>query len=146
MATTQLRLRGVTLLHLAAATLSAVPLLFLTWQVAVLHRVLRQPALFAFAALIAALPWLSRALARSAYRAKFDDVAVHVRGEALPYKTITAVTVEKTARRHVLTLARGQTVTLQLVLWDAFAGRLEPRDALAKKLADHGHSIDGGTG
>jgi hypothetical protein len=28
-----------------------------------------------------------------------------------------------------------------LVLRDAFAGRLEPRAALARKLAEHGHPI-----
>jgi len=51
-----------------------------------------------------------------------DDVAVHVRGEALPYKTIRSVRVERTPRRHVLHLVRAEDIQLRLVLWDAFAG------------------------
>ena len=96
----------------------------------------RVPSLMAgLSALVALLPWLSRAAARASYRAKCDDIAVHVRGEALPYKTISAVRVERSPRRDVLHLERGQTVRLELVLRDAFAGRLAPLDQLKKKLA-----------
>src|SRR5262249_7314329 len=139
--TTQLRLRGVMLPQIVVAIVSAVPLVYLSWQVLVRHLILKQPLLFLFAAMVAALPWLSRAAARATYRAKFDDVAVHVAGEAMPYKTITAVRVEKSLRRHILVLQRGNTATIRLVLWDAFAGRLEPRELLANKLAAHGYKI-----
>jgi hypothetical protein len=140
MATVRLRLRGVTVLHSISAAVAASPLAFVGWQVLVRHAHLSAP-LIAFAAAAALLPWLSRALARASYRAKCDDVAVHVRGEALPYKTITEVRVERNARRRTLHLRRGETVELELVLWDAFAGRLEPIDELASRLAAHGKPI-----
>jgi hypothetical protein len=139
--TTQLRLRGVTAPQIAAAIVSAVPLVYLSWQVLVRQLVLKQPLLFLFAAMVAALPWLSRAAARAAYRAKCDDVAVHVAGEAMPYKTISEARVEKSARRHVLVLRRSNTSSMQIVLWDAFAGRLGPIEHLQRKLAEHGHPI-----
>src|SRR5205807_1149863 len=97
------------------------------------------PLLWGLSAAVALLPWLSRAAARATYRVKCDDIAVHVRGEALPYKTITAVTVEKSARRTVLRLERGETVELVLILRDAFAGTLEPWDELRARLEQHGH-------
>jgi hypothetical protein len=140
MATTQLRLRGVTPAHLVVAAISAAPLGWFVWRAAVHHAVV--PLSFVgLAAVAALLPWLSRFAARASYRAKCDDVAVHVRGEALPYKTITNVRVQKNARRKVLVLERGETTTLVLILWDAFAGRLQPYDVLAKKLAEHGKAI-----
>src|SRR5262245_19959464 len=114
--TQQLRLRGVTVPQIVAAMVSVVPFVYLSWQVLVRHMMLKQPLLFLFTAMVAALPWLSRAAARASYRAKFDDIAVHVAGEAMPYKTITAVSVEKTARRHILVLQRGNTATIRLVL------------------------------
>ncbi|HZS42176.1 MAG TPA: hypothetical protein VFF06_35345 [Polyangia bacterium] len=140
MATVPLRLRGVTPLHVGAAAVAASPLGFAAFQVLVRHARLSWP-LLGVAAAAALLPWLSRAAARASYRAKCDDVAVHVRGEALPYKTITAVRVERTARRATLYLQRGETVTLELVLWDAFAGRLEPIAELEHRLEASGHPI-----
>jgi hypothetical protein len=140
MATVPLRLRGVTPLHLGAAVVAACPLGFAGFQVLVHHARLSAP-LLAFAAAAALLPWLSRAAARASYRARCDDVAVHVRGEALPYKTITEVRVARSLRRHTLHLRRGETVELELVLWDAFAGRLEPLDELSHRLASSGHPI-----
>jgi hypothetical protein len=91
----------------------------------------------AVCALLALLPWLWRAWARTAYRAKCDDIAVHVKSEALPYKTIKELRVDKTRRRTTLRLIRAEDIQLRLVLWDAYAGRLEPLDVLRKRLAEH---------
>jgi len=139
LATVNLRLRGVTPLHLGAAAVSAAPAAYCAVLLA-RHAPVGVP-LVALSFAVALLPWVSRALARASYRAKCDDIAVHVRGEALPYKTITDVAVERSARRHVLRLKRGETVELALVLWDAFAGRLEPLDELAKRLEAAGRPI-----
>jgi hypothetical protein len=136
--TTQMRLRGVTAAQVVAALISAAPLGYLLYLAA--FRQLQVPSLLeGGAAVVALLPWLSRAVARASYRAKCDDIAVHMRGEAVPYKTITSVRVERGPRRDVLIIERGQTVKLELVLRDAFAGRLKPLDHLRKKLADVGH-------
>jgi hypothetical protein len=140
--TTQMRLRGVTVPHLIAAAISAAPLGYLLY-LAVARQLQVSSLMSAAAAVVALLPWLSRGAARASYRAKCDDIAVHVRGEAVPYKTITAVRVESGPRRDLLIIERGQTVRLELVLRDAFAGRLRPLDHLKKKLADVGHPIQG---
>jgi hypothetical protein len=138
--TTQMRLRGFTLPQVIAALISLSPLGYLLFLAAARHA--RVPQLFAgAAAVVALLPWLSRAAARATYRAKCDDIAVHVRGDAIPYKTITEVSVERGPRRDVLHIHRGETIHLELVLRDAFAGRLHPLDHLKKKLADVGHPI-----
>jgi hypothetical protein len=140
MATINLRLRGVTPMQGVMAALAAYPLGMIGYELAVKHAPLT-PSLAALAVAVAGLPWASLALARATYRAKCDEIAVHVRGEALPYRTITDVRVERTPRRVTLRLRRGETVELQLVLWDAFAGRLQPLDELARRLAAHGHPI-----
>jgi len=140
MATFQLRLRGSTPLHLAAAAISATPLAFVTYQVVVHQAILSTPLVLLSGAVLL-LPWLSRSLARASYRAKCDEVAIHVRGEALPYRTITSAVVERSSRRTVLRLQRGETLELQLILRDRFAGTLEPFDELARRLATHGHPI-----
>src|SRR5262249_3801774 len=93
------------------------------------------------ALVVAAMPWLSRAAARAGYRARCDEIAVHVRGEALVYRTITEVAIERSRRRVVLRLRRGVDVELALVVWDAFAGHLEPLDELTRRLAAHGHPV-----
>jgi hypothetical protein len=136
--TYQMRLRGITPLHLGAALISAGPLGYLLFLTAA-RQVAVQPWLAGVAGFVALMPWLSRAAARATYRAKCDDIAVHVRGEAVPYKTITSVQLEAGPRRDVLIIERGQTVRLELVVRDAFAGRLSPLDHLKKKLAEHGH-------
>ncbi len=143
MATVQLRLKGATPLHLAAATISALPILFIDYQL-MAHHAHPTLALWLLSGAVAFLPWISRAMARSAYRAKCDEVAVHLRGEALPYKTISEVRVEKNFRRTVLHLKRSETIELQLVLADAFAGRLEPFVELDRRLREHGLEIRGG--
>ena len=141
MATVPLRLRGITAPQIAVAIVSAAPAGFLAYNVLTRHVQPSTPLmLLSFA--VALLPWLSRAAARASYRAKCDDVAVHVRGEALPYKTITAATVEKSARRTILRLSRGETVELVLTLRDAFAGTLEPWDELRARLEKHGFSVE----
>jgi hypothetical protein len=140
MATFQLRLRGTTPLHFAAAAISAMPLGFVTYQVIVHQAILSTPLVLLSGAVLL-LPWLSRAAARASYRAKCDEVAIHVRGEALPYRTITNVVVERSPRRTLLRLQRGETIELQLILKDAFAGRLEPFEELARRLATHGHVV-----
>jgi hypothetical protein len=138
--TVQMRLRGVTFAHIVAALIAAAPLGQLLYIAVVRH--VHAPAWWGgVAALVALLPWLSRAAARASYRAKCDDIAVHVRGEAVPYKTITSVRVESSPRRDLLIIERGQTVKLELVLRDAFAGRLAPLDQLKNKLAAVGHPI-----
>jgi len=130
-------------MHALVAAFSTAPLAFVGWQVARGLPVAKVSLLLVGAVVAAALPWLSWAAARASYRAKVDDVAVHVRGEAMPWRTITAVTVEKTARRTLLRLTRGETSEIVLVLSDAFAGRLEPRDALAAHLAERGWLLEG---
>ncbi len=138
--TTQMRLSGVTVPQLVAAIISAAPLGYLGFLWGVRHTQL--PSLLMLLALVAALlPWLSRAAAHATYRAKCDDIAVHVRDEALPYRTITAVHVERGLRRDILHLERGETVRLELVLRDAFAGRLKPLDQLKQKLAERGFTF-----
>lgn len=142
MATVQLRLRGVTPIHLTVAAVAAAPLASVAYLAMVRHVVVPF-SLVGLAALGALLPWLSWLAARVSYRAKCDDIAVHLRGEALPYKTLTEVRVIRSPRRTVLVLRRGETVELRLVLRDLFAGRLEPYDELAHRLAQHGHPIPG---
>jgi hypothetical protein len=136
--TYQMRLRGITPLHLGAALISAGPLVYLLYLTAARHASV-PAALAGVAGFVALMPWLSRGVARATYRAKCDDIAVHVRGEAVPYKTITSVRLETGPRRDLLIIERGQTVRLDLVIRDAFAGRLSPLDHLKKKLAEHGH-------
>jgi hypothetical protein len=131
----------VTPLHLLSSLVSALPLGYVVFLAAFRH-VQPSEILIALSAVVALLPWLSRAMARAAYRAKCDAVAVHVRGEALPYKTIREVKIERTPRRTILRLVRSETIALDLVLKDAFAGRLEPRAELARRLAEHGHVLD----
>lgn len=143
MATVNLRLSGVTPLQLAVSAVAAFPFGYTAVEF-VRHPGAISPTLLALAGAAALLPWLSRAAARASYRAKCDEVAVHVRGEALPYRTITEVSLEKSARRTVLRLKRGVTVELHLVLSDAFAGRLQPIEALSRRLAEHGHPIPKG--
>lgn len=145
MATTALRLRGITPAHAVSAAIAALPIAWVAWKAGVSHAVVPAP-LAAMCAAAALVPWISRMLARASYRAKCDDIAVHVRNESLPYKTITEVLIERTPRRRILRLRRGESIELQLILWDAFAGRLQPIDVLAKKLAEHGRPIPDGDG
>jgi hypothetical protein len=140
MATVNLRLTGVMPLHALAAAVSAWPIAYVGWLAAARHAAVGTTLVLG-SAVVAVLPWLSRAVARTTYRAKCDEVAVHVRGEALPYRMITSLSVEKNARRTTLTIHRGETVRIELVLRDAFAGRLEPLDELVRRLAAHGHNL-----
>lgn len=141
MATTQLRLKGTTGPHLVTAAISALPIFYIDYQMMARHA---RPAmlLWTVAAAVALLPWISRAIARATYRAKFDDIAVHVRSEALPYKTIKEAKVVRTARRATLHLIRTDEIRLELVLNDAFAGHLEPLRDLKTKLREHNLEID----
>jgi len=140
MATVRLRLRGLTVRHAVAAGISALPAAYVAFQVGARHAHPTVP-LIALSIAVAFLPWLSRGAARATYRAKCDDVAVHVRGEALPYKTIKELRVVSTSRRRVVHLIRSEEIWLELVLWDAFAGRLEPFDELRRHLSAHGHDL-----
>ncbi len=137
--TVQLRLRGLMPGHLVMSLVAALPIARIGYATAVqqLPYPTRQPLMTAVCALLAILPWLWRAFARAAYRAKCDDIAVHVRGEALPYKTIKELRVERTRRRTTLHLIRSEDIQLALVLWDAYAGRLQPLDVLRQRLAAH---------
>jgi hypothetical protein len=141
MATVQLRLRGATPMHLVSAAISAFPIVYIDYQLFV-HHARPTLALWMLSGAVAVLPWISRAIARATYRAKCDDVAVHVRGEALPYKTITSIRLTRTPRRTTLHLIRSETIQLQLVLRDAFAGRLEPIAELDTRLRTHGHNLN----
>ncbi|MGZ3407196.1 MAG: hypothetical protein ACXVAN_12175 [Polyangia bacterium] len=142
--TVQLRLRGLMPGHLLMSLVAAVPIGRIAYATIVQHLPYptRQPLMTAVCAALALLPWLWRAYARNAYRAKCDDIAVHVRGEALPYKTIKEARVERTRRRTTLHLVRAADIQLSLVLWDAYAGRLQPLDVLRKRLADHGLTFE----
>jgi len=140
----QLRLRGITAMQVAVAIVAAAPLGFLAYLSFARHSeaALRSPLLLALCAGGALLPWLSRALARSSYRAKCDDIAIHVRAEALPYKTIKELRLERTARRVTLHLVRSADIELVLVLRDAYAGRLQPIEVLRERLAKNGLKLD----
>ncbi len=141
--TVQLRLRGLTPLHAINAAVSAAPLVLLGYYVLWRRAPLASGTLLlGAAAAVALLPWLSRAVARASLRAKCDDVAVHVRGEALPYKTIREVRVARTPRRTLLHLVRSEDIEIVLVLRDAFAGHLEPLATLKERLAKHGLTFD----
>ena len=142
--TVQLRLRGLMPGHLLMSVVAAVPFARIAYATFAQHLPYptRQPLMTAIAALLALVPWLYRAWARSRYRAKCDDIAVHVRGEALPYKTIKEARVDKTRRRTTLHLVRSEDIQLSLVLWDAYAGRLDGRDVLRERLAAHGLRFD----
>ncbi len=137
--TVQLRLRGLMPGHLLMSLVAAVPIARILYATFVQHLPYptREPLMTAVCAALAVAPWLWRAWARTAYRAKCDDIAVHVKGEALPYKTIKELRVEKTRRRTVLHLIRSEDIELRLVLWDAYAGRLQPLDVLRQRLAEH---------
>lgn len=142
--TVQLRLRGLMPGHLLMSLVAAVPAARIAYATFVQHLPYpsRQPLMTAVCATLALLPWLWRAFARASYRAKCDDVAVHVRGEALPYKTIKELRVEKTRRRTLLHLVRSADIQLTLVLWDAYAGRLQPLDVLRERLAAQGLTFE----
>jgi hypothetical protein len=142
--TVQLRLRGLMPGHLVMSLVAAVPAARIAYATAVQHLPYptRQPLMTALCALLALLPWLWRAYARAAYRAKCDDIAVHVRGEALPYKTIKELRVERARRRTTLHLVRSEDIQLTLVLWDAYAGRLQPLPILRERLAAHGLTFE----
>jgi hypothetical protein len=144
MSTVQLRLRGLMPGHLLMSVVAAVPIGRIAYATVVQHLPYpsQQPLMTALCALLALLPWLWRAIARAGYRAKCDDVAVHVRGEALPYKTIKEARVERTRRRTTLHLIRSEDIQLALVLWDAYAGRLEPLSALRERLKAHGLTFE----
>ncbi len=137
--TVQLRLRGLMPGHLLMSLVAAVPIARILYATFAQHLPYptREPLMTAVCAALAVAPWLWRAWARTAYRAKCDDIAVHVKGEALPYKTIKELRVEKTRRRTVLHLIRSEDIELRLVLWDAYAGRLQPLDVLRQRLAEH---------
>ena len=130
-------------MQLVSAGLSLLPLGYVGYQVwgRGLGLSARTAPLVAIAVGVALLPWVSRLIARANYRASFDDLAVHFRGQAIIYKTITDVTIEKTARSTLLTLRRDDIAEMTLILRDAFAGRLEPWEPLRQKLRDHGHDV-----
>jgi hypothetical protein len=138
--TVQLRLRGVMPRQLISALVTLAPLGYLGWLTVVRHSPLvrAQPSLLLLCVAAALLPWVSLLLARASYRVKCDDIAVHVRGEALPYKTIKELRVERRPRRTILHLVRSADIEISLVIYDAFAGRLEPLSVLRERLAAHG--------
>jgi hypothetical protein len=142
--TVQLRLRGMMPRQLISAAIAAAPLVYVGWLAVVRHSPLlrAQPSLLALCAAAAALPWVSLWIARATYRVSCDDVAVHLRGEALPYRTIREVRVERTARRVTLHLVRAEDIQLRIVLRDAFAGRLEPIAVLRERLGRHNLTFD----
>jgi hypothetical protein len=142
--TVQLRLRGLMPGHLVMSVVAAVPIARIAYATVVQHLPYptKQPLMTAICALLAFLPWLYRAYARTAYRAKCDDIAVHVRGEALPYKTIKELRVERGRRRTTLHLVRSEDIQLRLILWDAYAGKLQPLDVLRERLAKNNLTFD----
>lgn len=142
--TVRLRLRGLTPGHGFMAAVSAIPIVKILYLM-VVERVpvaAHSPGLVAIAALLALLPWLWRGLARGLHQAKCDEVAVHVRGEALPFKTLRSLRLERKRRRTILHLVRSEDLQLSLVLWDAYAGRLQPLDPLRERLAKVGLTFD----
>jgi hypothetical protein len=142
MASTQLRLRGVTGLQLAVATASLAPLGYVAYTVIVKQvAVANLQLLGGLSLLVALLPWLSRGMARANYRASVDDIALHFRGEALPFRAVKAVHVHRSWRRTLLQLERSETIEMWLLLEDAFAGKLAPLDALISRLEKAGVDV-----
>jgi hypothetical protein len=137
--TVQLRLRGLMPTHVIMSAVAAVPIGRILYATIFQHLPYptQLPGMTAICAGLALVPWAWRAYARATYRAKCDDVAVHVRGEALPYKTIKELRVERGRRRTTLHLVRSEDIQIALVLWDAYAGRLQPLDVLRERLAEH---------
>lgn len=129
----QLRMRGFPPALFVSTLIASAPLCFALYE-----RYLRGAAIESSLILLsvgaALLPWTSRLAGRLAYRAGVDDFALHVGGEALPWNHITHVTHLRTWRRHTLVLERGQTIRVTLVLRDLFAGTLEPKEELMKRL------------
>lgn len=142
--TVQLRLRGFTAGHTMMSAIAAIPIAKILWVTLVQHVPFARtnPSLTVLSAALALMPWAWRAIARAMYHAKCDDVAVHVRGEALPYKTIKEARVERRRRRTILHLVRSEDIQLALVLWDAYAGRLQPIEVLRDRLEAHGLTFD----
>ena len=142
--TVQLRLRGLMPAHLVMSIVAMVPIARIAYAYFVQHLPYptREPLITAVSAFLALLPWLWRGFARASYRAKCDDIAVHVRGEALPYKTIKELRVERGRRRTTLHLVRSEDIQLALVVWDAYAGRLQPIGVLRERLAAHGLTFE----
>lgn len=142
--TVQLRLRGVMPSHVIMSLVAAVPIGRILYATVFQHipYPTKLPGMTAICAALALLPWLWRAYARATYRAKCDDVAVHVRGEALPYKTIKELRVERARNRTTLHLVRSEDIQIALVIWDAYAGRLEPLNVLRERLAAHNLTWD----
>jgi hypothetical protein len=137
--TVQLRLRGITQRQILTSLIAAAPLCYVAYLTLVRHSPLARlmPSIDLICVAAAALPWVSLWMARATYRAKCDDIAIHVRNEALPYKTIRELRLQKTPRRTTLHLIRSEDLQLQLVLTDAFAGHLEPLSTLRDHLAAH---------
>jgi hypothetical protein len=142
--TVQLRLRGLMPGQLLMSVVAAFPIARIAYANFAQHLPYfrLQPIMTAICVFVALLPWIYWAVARSLAHAKCDDVAVHRRGEALPYKTIKEVRVEKTRRRTLLHLVRSADIELVLVVWDAYAGRLQPLDVLRERLAKHGLTFE----
>jgi hypothetical protein len=137
--TVHLRLRGLTRRQLLTSLIAAAPLFYVAYLTLIRHSPLARqlPSIDLICVAAAALPWLSLFAARATYRAKCDDIAIHVRNEALPYKTIRELRLTKTPRRITLHLIRSEDLQIHLVLADAFAGRLEPLQTLRARLSAH---------
>jgi hypothetical protein len=137
---TQLRMRGAPIALWISAIISACPAAFVLFEIEARHAPLSSTLLL-LSLVTAALPWLSRLAGRLTYRAAFDDIALHVAGEAIPWNMITRVKVLVGLRRDLLVVERADVSTIVLVTRDLFAGHLEPMAELRKKLAAHGHPI-----
>ena len=133
-------MRGVTPYLLISAAISAYPLCYCMFLM-LFQGASVPPSLLVIGVVVLCLPWLSRFVARRAMRAQVDDVAVHFHGEALPFRSITRASVIRSRRRHLLRLERGETVTIELVIWDRFTGKLEPLHELTTRLAASGHLV-----
>jgi hypothetical protein len=138
---TPLRLRGVPAALWISALIAAAPAGFVIFEITIKHAPL--PPLFLLIALASAtLPWLSRLAGRFSHRAAFDDVALHVAGEAVPWNMITRITEHRAWRRDVWVVERGRVVKVVLVTRDLFAGHLEPMAELRAHLATHGKVVE----
>jgi hypothetical protein len=133
---TQLKMRGAPPMLWISALIAAAPAVFVIFEMTVKRAPLSSLLLVGSLA-AAALPWLSRLAGRLTYRAAFDDIALHVGGEAIPWNTITRTKVLVGLRRELLVVERGSVATIVLVTRDLFAGHLEPMAELRKHLAAH---------
>ena len=143
--TVVLRLRGLMPAHLFMSLVAAVPVARIGYAYFVQHLPYptREPLI---TAVVGAAGAVAVAVARLCARWPIAQSATTspctCAARRCPYKTIKELRVERGRRRTTLHLVRSEDIQLALVVWDAYAGRLQPIDVLSERLAAHGLTFD----